>query len=161
MTVETRIAARQILEIVPLVMRIVAAEVRRTGYALAPSHFCLLRMLARCPCNLSQLAERQAVSLPTMSNSIATLVERGWVKRTQVPHDRRAVLIELTPAGQAVLADVQRQVEARVTELLAPLSDADRDALVAGLAILRDAFAPAIQAEPISPLGEWTEEKFA
>jgi hypothetical protein len=60
-----------------------------------------------------------------------------------------------------VLADVQRQVEARVTELLAPLSDADRDALVAGLAILRDAFAPAIQAEPISPLGEWTEEKFA
>jgi DNA-binding MarR family transcriptional regulator len=161
MSVETDTLSRQVLEIIPLVMRTVAAEMRRTGHTMAPSHFRLLAMLARCPCNLSQLAERQAVSLPTMSNSITTLVERGWVKRTQVAYDRRVVLIELTPEGRMVLADMQHQVEARVAELLAPLSEAERDTLLVGLAVLRHTFAPAVQLEPASPLGEPLQEKIA
>ncbi len=147
MAVDTRAAAQQVMDIVPLVMRIVAAELRRTEYMLAPSHFRLLLMLDCCSCSVSQLAERQVVSLPTMSNSVTTLVERGWVTRVPAAHDRRTVLVELTPAGRAVLAGAQRQVEARVAEELASLSAADRETLVAGLAILRAVFAPALRQE--------------
>jgi len=129
-------------------MRTLAAELRRTGHPVAPSHFRLLGMLAYHSCNLSELAARHAVSLPTMSNSITTLVEQGWVKRVPAVHDRRMVLIELTPAGQAVLAEAERQAEVRMTELLAPLSKADHDTLLAGLAVLRDVFGAATESQP-------------
>jgi len=140
MSTKTQIAVQQVLETIPLVMRALASELRRTEYGLAPVHFGLLVILAHSPRNLSELAEQQAVSLPTMSNSITTLVERGWVKRTRDPHDRRMVLVELTPAGREVLSEIQRQAEARVADILTPLSPTECDQLVAGLAVLRAAF---------------------
>ncbi len=73
--------------------------------------------LAGHSCNLSELALRQAVSLPTMSNSISVLVERGWVKRVPSPDDRRRVVLELTSEGRVVLCQMQGQAEARVAEL--------------------------------------------
>ncbi len=149
MSADTHTAAREVLEIIPLVMRTVAAELRRAGQA--PSHFRLLAMLAHRASNLSELAEKHAVSLPTMSNTISTLVERGWVKRTQAAHDRRQVLIELTPAGRTVLAAIRRQAEAHVAELLAPLSQSERKTLLAGLAILREVFEASVPTHEGSP----------
>jgi DNA-binding MarR family transcriptional regulator len=143
MSVEAEAAARQVLEVIPLVMRTLASELRSTRHTLAPVHFRLLVLLAQRQHNLSELAEKQAVSLPTMSNSIATLVERGWVKRLRPAHDRRLVLVELTPAGRAVLKEILRPVEARVTDLLASLSPSECDQLSAGCALLRTAFARA------------------
>ena len=145
MSDKTESAARQVLEVVPLVMRTLALELRRTRYELAPVHFRLLVLLAERPHNLSELAEKQAVSLPTMSNSITTLVERGWVKRVRAPRDRRMVLVELTSTGRGVLNEILQPVEARVTELLVSLSPTECDQLLAGCAILRAAFARAAE----------------
>jgi DNA-binding MarR family transcriptional regulator len=86
------------------------------------------------------LAERQAVTLPTMSNSVTTLVERGWVKRTHSPSDRRELYIELTPEGCTAFLEIRAQVEARIDGLLSGLSPADRDTLVAGLAMMQNTF---------------------
>jgi len=141
MSSTTQAVVRQVLETIPLVMRTLASELRHTGYTPAPAHFRLLFILASRPHNLSELAEKQAVSLPSMSNSITTLVGRGWVKRVRASHDRRVVLIELTPAGREVLGDIQCRVEARMTELLGSLSPAACDQLSVGLEILRSAFA--------------------
>lgn len=138
-------AARQILEVIPLVMRTLASELRRTRYDLAPVHFRLLALLAERSHSVGELAERQAVSLPTMSSSITTLVERGWVARLRPPHDRRMVLVELTPAGREVLREILRPVEARVTGLLASLSPTECDQLLAGCAVLRAAFSRAAE----------------
>jgi DNA-binding MarR family transcriptional regulator len=138
-----QIVVGQVLETIPLVMRTLASEFRHAGYTLAPPHFRLLFLLAKRAHNLSELAEKQAVSLPTMSNSVTTMVERGWVKRVRAPHDRRMVVVELTPAGRAVLGDIRCTVEARVTELLASLSPVERDRLSAGLEVLDSAFARA------------------
>lgn len=138
---KTRIAARQVVEVIPLVMRTLALEMRSTGYLPAPVHCPLMVILTEGPHNLSELAEIQAVSLPTMSNSISALVERGWVTRVRAPYDRRMVLVELTPAGRAVLQDVKRSVEGRVGRLLASLSPAECDQLLTGLQVLRGCFA--------------------
>ena len=72
----------EILKIIPLVMRTVAAELRAAGELPAPAHFGLLTMLSVQPRTLSELANLQGVSLPTMSNSITSMVQRGWVRRT-------------------------------------------------------------------------------
>ena len=79
---QARESAREILEIIPLVMRTVAAELRSAGEMPAPAHFGLLSILAARPRMLTELASLQGVSLPTMSNSISAMVERGWVRRT-------------------------------------------------------------------------------
>ena len=79
--VQARDTARDILEIIPLVMRTVAAELRAAGEMPAPAHFGLLSILSVRPRMLSDLASLQGVSLPTMSNSISAMVERGWVRR--------------------------------------------------------------------------------
>ncbi len=137
MTAETLALARQTLDIVPLVMRAIALELRRGGHTLAPSHLRLLGMLAHCPCNLSELARRQGVSLPTMSDSITLLVDRGLVQRAPAAHDRRIVNVELTETGRHALDEMQSLVEQRMAELLAGLSSDQLDSLAAGLDVLR------------------------
>ncbi len=148
---QRRAAAREIVEMVsniPVVLRAITIELRQpNGYDVTPAHIRLLALLADGACNLSELAERQAVSLPTMSNSISVLVERGWVKRTPSCDDRRMVCLELTPTGRAVLVQAKRQAERRVAALLAPLSQDEYEMLRAGLSILRRTFAPLTHSE--------------
>jgi DNA-binding MarR family transcriptional regulator len=143
MSTRNELAAHRVVEVIPLVMRRLAMEMRSTGYVPAPVHCRLMVVLAEKPHNLSELAEKQAVSLPTMSNSISTLAERGWVTRARVPHDRRVVMVELTPSGRRVLEATMRSAEAGVRQLLASLSQEECDQLVAGLDILCGCFARA------------------
>jgi DNA-binding MarR family transcriptional regulator len=136
----SRGVAREILKIIPLVMRTVAAELRAAGELPAPAHFGLLTMLSAHPRTLSELANLQGVSLPTMSNSITSMVQRGWVRRTAPPKDRRVVIIEVTPTGRAALERVGRAAEAHLGVILAPLDAASRRRLQGGLAVLRNVF---------------------
>jgi DNA-binding MarR family transcriptional regulator len=140
---QSRDAARDILEIVPLVMRTVAAELRAAGELPAPAHFGLLVMLRTQPRTLTELAALQGVSLPTMSNSITAMVRRGWVRRTPPQKDRRVVLIEVTSTGKAALERVGRCAEGHLAEMLAPLDADVRRRLRAGLGVLRRVFVKA------------------
>jgi DNA-binding MarR family transcriptional regulator len=137
---QSRGAARDILKIVPLVMRTLAALLRAGGEVPAPAHFGLLTVLCAQPRTLSELAALQGVSLPTMSNSITAMAGRGWVRRTAPQKDRRVVVIEVTPNGRGALDRVGRCAEARLSELLAPLDADARRELQLGLAVLRKVF---------------------
>ena len=139
--VQARETARDILEIVPTVMRTVAAELRAAGELPAPAHFGLLSILSERPRMLTELAALQGVSLPTMSNSISAMVERGWVRRAAPEADRRVVMIEVTATGRAALERVSRAAEAHLAEVLAPLDVPARRRLVGGLGVLRKVFA--------------------
>src|SRR5262249_5254157 len=133
---------RQALEIVPLVMRPVAAELRAAGELPAPAHFGLLSILSDRPRMLTELASIQGVSLPTMSNSISAMVERGWVKRSApADDDRRVVMIEVTPTGRAALERVARPAEAHLADVLVALDGHARRRLQNGLGVLRKVFA--------------------
>ena len=134
--------AQQIMEVIPFVMRTLALEMRSVGRLDVPAHSHLLVILAHGPHCLSELAQKHAVSLPTMSNSISTLVDRGWVKRSRSPHDRRKIQVELTPAGREVLGEMTRAVEERMASKLSSLSADECDKVMSGLEILRGCFAP-------------------
>jgi DNA-binding MarR family transcriptional regulator len=140
---QARKSAHQILKIVPLVMRTVAAELRAAGELPAPAHFGLLTMLSARSRTLTELAALQGVSLPTMSNSVSAMVQRGWVKRTAPTRDRRVMIIEVTSAGRAAFERVGRCAETHLSEVLAPLDGVARRRLQAGLAVLRKVFADA------------------
>jgi len=135
-----RESARDLLEIVPLVMRTLAAELRAAGELPAPAHFALLAILAERQRSLSELAALRGVSLPTMSNSVTLLVDRGWARRGAPERDRRIAVIELTAAGRAALERVSRSAEAHIADVLAPLDGTSRRRLQAGLAVLRRVF---------------------
>lgn len=139
-TAESRLVARQLVEIIPRIMRTLAAEWRQTGDLLSPAHFGVLFMLHYHPSNLTELAEYQGVSLPTMSSTVSRLQERGWVKRTRSSRDRRVVMIELTPDGRRKLEEISSQAEERLTELVDTLPEMDLETVTAGLSVLRNIF---------------------
>lgn len=145
---QTRDTAREILKIIPLVMRTVAAELRAAGEMPAPAHFGLLTILGSQPRTLTELALLQGVSLPTMSNSISTLVQRGWVKRTSPAKDRRVVLVEVTPLGRSTVERVGKAAEAHLAEMLSGLDAVSRRRLDAGLGVLRRVFADTPPTKP-------------
>ena len=96
---------------------------------------------AGAPYELSpgQLVAQTLVTSGTMTNRVDRLVERGLVERLPDPHDRRGVLVRLTPEGKvAVDSAFERLLEAEVT-FLSGLPDKDR-AQLAGL--LRTLLAP-------------------
>ena len=133
---QPQIAARELLYVVMLVMRTVAAEMRRSRRPLAPTQMGSLMRIAAGPCTMSELARHMAVSLPTISKSADMLVRRGWVERWADKRDRRQSMVRLTPRGRRVLADIQQRAERHVAETLAPLASAERTQLIAALRVL-------------------------
>jgi DNA-binding MarR family transcriptional regulator len=63
-----------------------------------------LRRLAEQPLTLRALAERLAADPPYVTLMVDDLEDRGLVKRTPHPDDRRAKLVQLTAAGRAAAA---------------------------------------------------------
>jgi DNA-binding MarR family transcriptional regulator len=141
--------ARRTLDIIPLVMRVMAAQVRQSPGGVATNHAPILGMLQIRPFTLGELAARMSVSAPTMSNTVTTLEERGWVRRRRSEEDRRVVWIEVTEEGQKALDAMQDEVEARIAKLLEGLSPEEQETLVNGLTLLRDVFAAAMEQDPL------------
>lgn len=133
-------AALEILSIVPHVMRTVAADLRRSDRAILPGHYHVLSLLADRSLNLSEIAGRQHVSLPTTSRSISTLVERGWVEKVPDDADGRITRLELTSQGRAVLSEIRQVAAEAVTRQLSGLTTQDCRDLVRGLTVLHRAF---------------------
>jgi len=52
---------------------------------------------------MTQLAEASTSSKSRLSHAVARLEERGWVRRTSCPTDRRGQIAELTDEGFAAL----------------------------------------------------------
>jgi MarR family transcriptional regulator, lower aerobic nicotinate degradation pathway regulator len=126
-------AARDLLHVVMLVMRSLAADMRRSRLQLAPAQMGTLMKIATGPCTMSDLARHQAVSLPTVSRSVDMLVRRRWVERWIDKSDRRQTLVGLTARGRRVLADIKQRTERHVTQALAPLTPSERAGLIAAL----------------------------
>jgi DNA-binding MarR family transcriptional regulator len=78
---------------------------RDAGMPLA--YYEILVQLSEAPgrsLRMSQLAQATAASKSRASHAVARLEERGWVRRTECPTDRRGQVAELTDEGYAVLA---------------------------------------------------------
>jgi DNA-binding MarR family transcriptional regulator len=131
-------ATQELLAVLPLLNRIVAAEVRReAGEETTMPQFRVLAHLSAGPLTLSALARKRRVSLQSMSELVQTLVERGWVARAPDPRDRRQALLSLTDQGRAHYERAQAQALRRLAPLMAQLTSAELAAVRMALPALR------------------------
>jgi DNA-binding MarR family transcriptional regulator len=87
---------------------------------------------------LSDLANDLLLDISTVSRQARALEDRGLVARTEDPDDRRAVRLQLAPAGLAVLDEAWSLRNRRLAVSLHDWTPEDRTALVAMLNRLAD-----------------------
>jgi DNA-binding MarR family transcriptional regulator len=112
----------------------------RTGAALSAHQASILDHLDEVdPTTMTGLAVHMGVTVATMSLAIDRLEEKHYVRRAKDPRDGRRVLLRITAAGVRVREAKSVLDPARVEQILAELSPADRDTALAGLRLLAKA----------------------
>lgn len=96
---------------------------------LAPHAFSVLARLGEGPATPGSLAAVERVSAPSMTRTVAGLVDAGLASRESCPTDGRAVLISLTPAGAEVLAATRARRDLWMSSRIAQLSPGEVDDL--------------------------------
>lgn len=128
--------AQSLLQVTMLLIRSFSANARHGEDRLEPAQMGILMCLGNGPCKMSDIAQHQAVKLPTVSRSVSVLVNAGLVKRWTPEDNRRITMLDLTPEGRRKLNSSKRKAEKHVTELLAPLTGEEREQVDAALATL-------------------------
>ncbi|HET6984423.1 MAG TPA: helix-turn-helix domain-containing GNAT family N-acetyltransferase [Myxococcaceae bacterium] len=83
-----------------------------------------------------------------LSRMLAGLRRRGLVKRERSALDRRASVLDLTPAGRRAFGRLDRKAEAQVSDLLQGFPDGDRQTLVQSLSGVRRLLEPRQSGSP-------------
>jgi DNA-binding MarR family transcriptional regulator len=86
---------------------------------------------------ISDLAELDHCSQPTMTTQVRRLEDAGLVTRTVDPGDARAVLIRITDKGVDVLAQARVGRAAVIDPLLDQLAPGELEALAASVGVMR------------------------
>jgi DNA-binding MarR family transcriptional regulator len=85
------------------------------------------------PLRVSDLARLEAMTQPGVTMLVNRLAEAGYAERVPDPTDRRAALVRITKAGEAVLTDRHAARADLLRRCLAQLSDEDQHLLGAAL----------------------------
>ena len=94
----------------------------------------LLHIIAMRPgMGVSELAERERMSRPSMSAHVKRLRDQAWVSADPTIADGRRVELSLTTVGKTALAAIRRRRNDWLSGRLATLSEADRAALAAAV----------------------------
>jgi DNA-binding MarR family transcriptional regulator len=108
------------------------AQMQAAGFDLTSVQFAALDAIALQPgIDQATLAATIGFDRATIGGVIDRLELKGQVQRVVSEQDRRARQLHLTPAGAQLLADTQPVVKSLQTEILAPLSPAERAAFLA------------------------------
>jgi DNA-binding MarR family transcriptional regulator len=83
-----------------------------------------------------ELAAHEKISPPSMTRILSTLSDLQMVERRSHPHDGRQVLVELSPAGRALLEADQRRRDEWLQTRLRELSPEEQEQLRAVVPIL-------------------------
>lgn len=134
--------AREVLEVVPAVLRPIRQQMRRHRAAgLSIPQFRSLCFVERYDgASLSMVADHLDLSLPTVSRMISGLVQRGYMQRKSSEDDRRHVSLSLRPRGQAVMREARSATQKFLSQKFEALPQERREALVVAMQALREVF---------------------
>ncbi len=79
----------------------------------------------RGPMSPSELGERLIVTRAAVTGLLDSLERRGFITRSVNPADRRSLVVEITPAGLAVVKEVRTLIHRHEKEWLGALTDAE------------------------------------
>jgi DNA-binding MarR family transcriptional regulator len=94
------------------------------------------------PLRLIELADRMGTSTPTASRAVDALEQLGLAKRGTSPSDRRALSIELTEAGRALISERYARAALAFAPAAGSLSAGERQTLVELLERMAAALGP-------------------
>jgi DNA-binding MarR family transcriptional regulator len=101
------------------------------AHQLTPTQFATLAKIAdEGEVSQNRLGRLTAMDPATMKGVIGRLQDRGLIRRSHDPSDRRRTLWRLTPEGEALLAASIADGKRTTTETLAPLSPEERATLL-------------------------------
>lgn len=115
-------------------------------HGLTAQQYNVLRLLqAAYPqaCPTLSLAQRLVSSAPDITRIIDKLEESGWLDRQRNEHDRRSVMIRITPKGLALLKALQKPLQRCHEQQLGHLSIHQLQQLTHLLQLAREPHEPA------------------
>ena len=117
------------------VSRRLRQEAQKVG--LSAQDAVILGYLKKNPgAGVSELADFEQISRPTMSSHVKRLAAAGWVARTDDAEDGRRQGLTVTPAGLRKHETIQRRRNDWLAARLVRLSPSEREALMAAAAPL-------------------------
>ena len=134
--------ARAVMETVPAVMHFIRTEMRRNrASVLSVPQLRALAFLHRHPgACLFNVADHLGVARPTASVIVDRLVRRGLLARSEDPHERRKVVLRLTPKGVQHLERVRNATRSWLADLFERLPQARLRRIAEGVNMLGGAF---------------------
>jgi DNA-binding MarR family transcriptional regulator len=114
------------------------------AHGLTQAQHTALRLLSgNASRRMSEIADYLDLTNSAATALVEKLVERGLVERHVDAHDKRAVLVALSPAGADLIEAIKVVVRRRMAELLARMSPAERYMALGGV----EALAGTLEAE--------------
>lgn len=128
------VGAHEIADAVERLATLWSMAAQEAAVRLSPHQLRALRALQAAPeVNLTGLAERLDIGLPTASRLCDRLEAAGMLERALHLRNRREVLLTLTAQGRRVLEDVARRRAQALAGVLAAMEPAERSALIRGM----------------------------
>jgi DNA-binding MarR family transcriptional regulator len=118
-------AAEQLIQLSRVVQDIHARTSHRHG--LPPVQAKLLCVLASGPRGMAELAQCFGVERAALTGLVDRAERRGFVSRSPVAGDRRALRVTLTSSGRQAAAAFHADASAELNRLLLPLAPDDRE----------------------------------
>jgi MarR family transcriptional regulator, lower aerobic nicotinate degradation pathway regulator len=125
-------SVRATLDAVRRIVRALRSGARRseTATGLTSAELFIVHALGTGPArSLNELAERTFTDQSSASPVVERLRQRGLVRRERSAEDGRRVVIALTPAGRAALANAPEAPQEAIIDAISRLSPTDRRAL--------------------------------
>ena len=120
---------------------------KSTGLSM-PQFSVMMQLHYKGACGMSEVSERFEITAAAASQLVDKLVQSGFIKRDEDPHDRRAKVLNITDKGREL---IQRGIEERyrwVDKLAEKLTEAEQAKVTQALNIMTQA-AKELEAEPI------------
>lgn len=132
--------AEQLLRLTRRLHRSQKRQLEQAEIRITPAQSRLLRALAHydAPPRMADLAARLEVVPRAVTSLVDGLEAVGCVRRASDPGNRRVTRIELTDTGRAALRALRDARRAAAEDVLAPLTDEQREVLGGLLAALVD-----------------------
>lgn len=96
----------------------------------------LLFIFSEGQTNFRKLAEALGVTPPSVTGIVDHLVEQGLVSRQESPEDRRIFVLQVTPKGQTLLAEMWQGPANHLSAILARMTAEEISKLVESLGAL-------------------------
>ncbi len=142
MTLSPEEAARQLLEVIPVVMREIRSEMRsRRSPDLTIPQFRALSFVNRnVGSSLLEVANHLGLTSPSTSRLVDGLIYRNMMTREDHPDDRRRVKLIVTNIGKQILEASRQDALTYLSAKLSSINTDDREAIIKAMNVLQPIF---------------------